>query len=302
MMTYAETIDIREKLGKGEISPEKVREACFADMNENKRSWHTKDWKERRSHVIKDKCEQCGSEEGLTLQHLSHPEKYGKYYQDAYWHFYYIFTENELGNIDIFVTKEDIESYIVDTPREVFNMCPKCGWNFRTRIKKPQLVCIKCKHEFNEPAQKPLPEYFDDIYSGSIAPVFDKPSNAPGNRKVPYIMLYSSIRQKIINNKIKQMMKDRFQYEIDKKSMLDYLEASIKYLSFEDTITLCKKCAFSQDIRGKNLCPVCKKNYKPMQYETCVDCLPDGERKNQIKEWIEFGKEWHDMEKALGID
>ena len=84
--------------------------------------------------------------------------------------------------------------------------------------------------------------------------------------------------------------------------MADYLDASIKYLSFEDTITLCKKCAYNEDIAGKDLCPICKKNYKPMQYETCVDCLPDGERKNQIKEWIEVAKKLHQMHKDMGID
>jgi len=197
MMTYAETIELREKLENNAISPGKAREIYFADTKEGKRSWHTKDWKDRRNLIIKEKCEQCGGTENLVLQHLSHPEKYDEYYQKAYWHFYYIFTEEKF---DILVAKEDIENYISNKTREIFNMCPKCGWNFRTRIKEPQFVCTNCKYEFKEPAQKPLPEYFDDMYSNSIVPVFDKPSNAPGNRKVPYIMLYSEIKQKIINN------------------------------------------------------------------------------------------------------
>lgn len=302
MMTYAEAIELREKLEKGEITLDRAKEICFSDTKENKRSWHTKDWKERRSAIIGDKCEQCGSTEKLTIQHLSHPEKYDKYYQNAYWHFDCIFNEKDLGEFNVLVTKEDIENYILNTTREVFAMCPKCGWNFRSRMKEPHFVCIKCKYGFNEPAQKPLPEYFDDIYNGSVLPVFDKPSNAPGNRKVPYIMLYSEIRQKIINLELKQAMKDKYQYEIDKKAMIDYLDASIKYLSFEGTITLCNRCAFNQDINGKDLCPICRKNFKSMQYETCIDCIPDEERKNRIKEDLKVYKEMHEMHKNLMID
>jgi hypothetical protein len=77
-----------------------------------------------------------------------------------------------------------------------------------------------------------------------------------------HIMLFSEIRDKIIHQKIKQMVKDKYQLKTDRKAMIDYLDARIRYLSFEDTITLCRKCAFSQDINGKNLCPVCRKNYK----------------------------------------
>ena len=225
MMTYAENINLREKLENDEISLDKAKEMCMADAKENKRSWHTKDWKERKNQIIKDKCEQCGSTEILTLQHLSHPEKYDKYYLEAYMHFCNLFIEENSSNFDDLVTKEDILNYIDNTPREIFFMCPKCSGSYSSRRREPHLVCRRCKYEFNEPKSKPLPEYIDDLYSDYDISTIDKPANAPGNRKVKHIMLYSEIQDIIIKQKVKQMVKDKYQRAIDKKAIIDYLDA-----------------------------------------------------------------------------
>ena len=74
MLTHNELIELREKLANGEIALEGAKELYWNDFEEGKRAWHTKDWKERRAEIIKDKCEICGSKETLTLQHLSHPK------------------------------------------------------------------------------------------------------------------------------------------------------------------------------------------------------------------------------------
>ena len=58
-----------------------------------------------------------------------------------------------------------------------------------------------------------------------------------------------------------------------------YLEDNIKYLSFEDTITACKKCAYNFDINNMELCPKCKEYYKSIKYPTCIQCLPEEKRK-----------------------
>lgn len=75
MLTYNELIDLRDKLASGGIGIELARAQYWNDSKEGQRSWNTKDWKERRSSFIKDKCEICGSKEILTIQHLSHPRK-----------------------------------------------------------------------------------------------------------------------------------------------------------------------------------------------------------------------------------
>lgn len=80
-----------------------------------------------------------------------------------------------------------------------------------------------------------------------------------------------------------------------------YLNANIKYLSFEDTITACKKCAANYDLYNMELCPNCKEFYKGIKFETCIPCLPEGKRKIALEK-VEFGKDWREMERKLGID
>ena len=80
-----------------------------------------------------------------------------------------------------------------------------------------------------------------------------------------------------------------------------YLEDNIKYLSFEDTITACKKCAYNFDINNMELCPKCKEYYKSIKYPTCIQCLPEEKRK-AVLDSIEFGKEMQEMHKKLSID
>jgi len=301
MITCEEIIVLKKKLEKDEISSDEIKNVYYTDENLTKKSWQTKDWKERRKQVIKDRCEQCGETENLTLQHHSLPEKYNKYYKSAFMYYHDLFIEENINVLNNLITKEDIENYIDTTPREIYNMCPKCSGSYYTRKKEPHFVCGRCKYEFNEPISKQLPEYIDDLYNNSPLPVMDKPANAPGNRKVHHIMLYSYIKQKLIYIKINKKTKEKYQREIDKKATIDYLDAQIKYLSFEDIITLCKKCGYNKNMNSKDWCPVCKKNYKAMRHETCIDCMPEGERKNQIKERIEFSKSMREMVIELGL-
>lgn len=51
-------------------------------------------------------------------------------------------------------------------------------------------------------------------------------------------------------------------------------KAKEEYESLTNTIVLCKRCHFAS-LRGMNLCPECKNKYKSINYETCLNCLPD---------------------------
>ena len=99
----------------------------------------------------------------------------------------------------------------------------------------------------------------------------------------------------------RECAKEQNSETIEKEAFLLYLNDDIKYLSFEDTITACKKCASSYDLHRMELCPKCKKNYKGIQYPTCIQCLPEDKRKAAL-ESIAFGKELRDVERELGID
>ena len=71
MLTYKELKVLRDKLESGEINLEAAEAQYWKNFKEGQKSWHTKDWKERRSKVLKEKCEICGSKDTLTIQHLS---------------------------------------------------------------------------------------------------------------------------------------------------------------------------------------------------------------------------------------
>lgn len=49
------------------------------------------------------------------------------------------------------------------------------------------------------------------------------------------------------------------------------------------------------------LCPKCNKNYKGIEYPTCIECLPK-EQQIKAKEKIEYGKQMQEIQKKLGID
>jgi len=83
MLTYSEVIVLRDKLASGEIGLEFAQAQYWKNFKEGQKSWDTKDWKERRSKIIKDKCEICDSKDTLTIQHRTHPKKYAEYLRDV---------------------------------------------------------------------------------------------------------------------------------------------------------------------------------------------------------------------------
>jgi hypothetical protein len=294
MLTHDELIELRDKLMNNEIGIELAKEQCWKDFKEGKRSWHTKDWKERRSKFIKEKCEICSSKETLTLQHLSHPKKYSEYKKEitrAYTKDYIDSNPN--------INKSEFSAHIQKN-YEYFPvpLCPNCknrNPNIRTR-KSPKYLCTECRHEFDETTYKTVGELISTFYENNEAIEVrdkcfvskDKWRNKHNLSNVKYWLQ-------------RELAKNKYAETIDKKALLLYLNDNIKYLSFEDTITACKKCASSFDLYKMELCPKCKEYYKGIQYPTCIQCLPEEKRKVALEK-IEFGKEWQAMEKRLGID
>ena len=294
MLTYKELIELKENLANGDLSIEAVIELYWKDFKEGKQSWHTKDWKERRPTVIKDKCEICDSKETLTLQHLSHPKKYNEYLTDVTREYTrdYINDNTEVG-------KQEFTEYILTNYDYLpVPFCPKCTFsNPRKRVTKvPQYVCTVCRHEFDNAVYKSVKELVTIFYENEQA-IELRDKCFISNDKWRNKNNLSSVRYWMQRSKAK----DKNSKEIEKIAFLLYLDDNIKYLSFEDTITACKKCAFSFDINRMELCPKCKEHYKGIQYSTCIQCLPEDKKKAAL-EMIEFGKEWRQMHKDLGID
>ena len=156
MLTFKELIGLKEKLAKGEITQDRAKEIYWSDYKEGKKSWHTKDWKERRNDIIKNECEICGCSETLTLQHLSHPKKYNEYEQEVTREYNRLFREsNDSVEQQEFIDHVKNNFDYIPAP-----LCPKCNSRYpseRTR-KKPRYLCQECRLEFDEPKYKTIEE------------------------------------------------------------------------------------------------------------------------------------------------
>jgi len=294
MLTYNEVIALRDKLANGEIGLESAQAQYWKDFKEGQKSWYTKDWKERRAKIIKDKCEICCSKETLTIQHLSHPKKYSEYLREITRAYANDYIDNN-SEID---KSKFIDHVLKNYEYVPIPLCPNCmGKNPSERVRKiPKYRCADCKHEFDEAIYKSAIELISIFYEDEDAyEVRDKCFVSKDKWK--NIHNLSHVRYWLQ----REQAKNKDAEKIGKEAFLFYLNDSIQYLSFDDTITLCKKCAFNFDINRMELCPECKQYYKGLQYPTCIQCLPEEKRKAAL-ESIEFGNEMREMHKRLGID
>lgn len=294
MLTYNELIELRDKLINNEIGIELAKEQCWKDFKEGQRSWHSKDWKERRLKIIKEKCQICNSKETLTLQHLSHPKKYNEYLREITRNY-----TNQYINSNSEIDKTEFRNHVLlDYEYIPIPLCPNCNSkNPSERVRKmPKYRCTDCKHEFDEANYRSASEMISIFFEDEDAyEVRDKCFVSKDKWKNKHNL--SNIKYWFQRNKAKNKEVE----SIEKKAFLLYLNDNIKYLSFEDTITACRKCASNYDLHRMELCPKCKEFYKGIQYPTCIQCLPE-EKQKAVEEQIEFGKQWREMEKRLGID
>ena len=297
MLTLNEFIELRGKLINNEIGIEFVKkklEPHWQKLKEGKRSWHTKDWKERRDKFLKEKCEVCSSTDTLTIQHNSHPKKYNEYLREIT----RLYTNNYINN-NSEIDKTIFTNHVLNDYEYVPKLlCPKCKIHTpKVRVRsKPKYRCADCKYVFEEAFFRSTSE---------LVSIFFKDEDAYEIRDKCFISK-DRWRNKHNLSNIKywfqrKTAKNKDLESIKKKAFILYLEDNIKYLSFEDSITACKKCASSDDLYGMELCPKCNTNYKGIEYSTCIECLPQ-EQQIKAKEKIAFGKQMQEARKKLGID
>ena len=294
MLTYKEFIELRDKLANGEIDLEYAKTQCWGDIKEGQRSWHTKDWKERRAEFIKDKCEVCTSRETLTLQHLSHPIKYSEHLTVST----RASTKEYIDSNPVFDKSEFRKYILIKYDYLPVPLCPYCNSrNPNIRVRKvPRYLCTECRHEFNETINYSVDELISAFFKNEDAiEVRDKCFVTNDRWKNKHNL--SNIRYWFQ----REQAKNKGAENIEKIAFLRYLNDNIKYLSFEDAITACKKCASYFDLYKLELCPKCREYYKGVNYPNCIQCLPEDKRKIALEK-IAFGKQMHEMHKGLGID
>jgi len=294
MLIYKEIIELREKFSNGEVTLDNAKNLYWGDYKEGQRSWQTKDWKERRKDSIKDRCEICGSTEVLTLQHRSHPKKYSDYKREITKTY-----TNNFVNSNSYIDKREFKEHVLKKYDYIpVPMCPNCNGRFPNKRmrKKPQYLCTECHLEFDDPVYKTADELIEIFYMNEeVQEVRDKCFTSKDEWHNNHRL--ADIRYWLQREKVKT----KSSCEIEKEAFLLFLDDIIKYLSFEDTITACRKCASNYDLNYMELCPKCKKYYKGVQYPACIQCLPKDKQKSALEK-IEFGKSWQAMHQELGID
>jgi hypothetical protein len=293
MLTLDELINLKDRVENGATSIEDAKNLYWGDNKEGKRSWHTKDWKDRRSKTLKSHCEICQSDDSLVIQHLSHPRKYTEIHTEIAKGYTKVHLDS-MPEIDI---TEFTTHLLNEYDYQPVSLCPNCNArkpNKRIR-KKPQFYCTECGSEFEQTTNRSLSDMVSILYQNNEAPenrdkCFTKKDKWRNQLSLLAVMYW------LQRKKIEAANSD----EIERKAFLLYLYDNIKYLSFVDTITACKKCASYYDLNGMELCPICRKNYKGIEYQSCVPCLPEEKRKI-VEEKIEFGRAMREFDENLGI-
>ena len=233
MLTYNELRQLKDKLVNGEIGLELAKAQYWNDFKEGKRSWHTKDWEERRSKFIKDKCEICSSKETLTIQHISHPSKYSEYKKDITKAYAKDYIETNPS-----IDKDDFKNHVLNNFEYVpIPLCPNCeSRNPNKRMRKvPRYLCTECRHEFENPFYKSVDKLISTFFENQEAiEVRDKCFVSKNEWRK---------KQNLSNIKYwlqRERAKNKDAETIEKKAFLLYLNDNIKYLSFENTITACQ--------------------------------------------------------------
>lgn len=159
------------------------------------------------------------------------------------------------------INEKEVEIYFkTNINQEEKKVCPKCG-SINISARKtliPKYRCNYCKELFEVSIKKFLPIFIDDRKEE-----ISQDMN---------VVTYSALSWKIYKEKCKELLFEEYGEQIEKETIVTVIDEYVRYISLEDTITFCKKCAFLWDKKGMNLCPICKSKYKKIYYDKCSDC------------------------------
>lgn len=216
--------DIEARLNAGTIS---IDQAC-KEVFTGPKHWHTSWWKAQRSARMASTCATCGaSEPPLVLQHTWQPIKWREALQQAGPPDWYWWKERHpLPDLN-----QPFEP-LVNTP-----VCPHCGSHrVRTRVRTKDWVCQV--GQSGEPNERHTDFAFSEP-NYELRP--DKKAISRHKESVRY--------------KYDELSRARWEawlaspegIENRRLALLLYINDSKRYLSLNDTKTLCKSCAARED-------------------------------------------------------
>ncbi|MEM1054391.1 MAG: hypothetical protein AAGI52_02600 [Bacteroidota bacterium] len=202
---------------------------AFDRLKKLPKPWATPEWRAYRKKHIGNECEQCGADEGpLVLQHLAQPPPFNELRRAVRRHLW----------------DEEVRVGLLPEPQEVErDVCPKCTspniyflkregrWRCN-RTRKGRRIC---EYHFDTPDKETLP---------------DVKGNAAR----------------------KQAVYEEWRARTDEQVSHLAFDLSIqfheRYVSMEDVVTFCKRCAFLADQLGLEPCECGK--HRPVGVGVCI--------------------------------
>jgi ribosomal protein L37AE/L43A len=208
--------------------------------------WHWATWKRARGRVLGSECETCGAgpDAILYVQHTVRVPRVQPYLDQARTD-----TECKPPEPDF---KEDLrlESYAIrdNTTPEQRDCCPLCdSLSIQYRKKTGTWICngtssgTYCAHVFVVPAKK-------------AAFTAAQKKDIKGKK-------YDAWRRRVLSRGD----------DWKRDALLAWIVAFRRYLTLEDTKTLCKRCAFLEDMTDLKPCLHCGSAF-PKDDDVCTDC------------------------------
>jgi hypothetical protein len=232
----SDLLTLREKVDTGALAWQEARTLLESKMGD--RPWASKEWKQKRDARLAKSCRQCGSTTPpLILQHTAKRVLFNKLFVDTrhlHWERWQSWKEEHPIEVDVSSLPLDGRA------------CPKCGsGTIRYFVKEGTWKClcktggVFCHHIFTTPT---------------------------------LVVFYETTHK--LEKVAKQQRQDDFDeaYQVGKQTIIRAIDQDIRYLSMEDTVTLCKRCAFVADRTEMVLCEICKAKYHSKRYDRCSKC------------------------------
>jgi hypothetical protein len=215
---------------------------AFELLKECPPSWQSKSWKQRRKEVLENACHTCGKTEQLLIQHLWHPASFKVLCERAK-----VFLRVEYKKETPFVsaTLKPFDPTKV-SPQEVIprDSCPKCGSvNVRFRKKANDWACcyikqnwgkgrqIVCGHVFKEPQVIKWSKWGEEEWAEMAQRRYEREADNP---------------RREWESSFVEIWRDRICHEATKLAYEE--DQRYRAMNPEDIKTLCKNCAFVEDL------------------------------------------------------
>ena len=211
--------------------------------------WHWKSWKKARAEVLGTECKTCGAgtDAILYVQHTFRLPRVQKYIDKAKFEHSKKPAEQDYRP----QLREEMYSIRDAVEPEMRECCPICSsLSIQYRKKAATWICNGttsgkyCAHIFTEPA-----------YKAALTSQQKKQIKA---------QKYQAWRNKATNRK----------NDWRRDAMLSWISDMRRYLSLQDTKTLCKRCAFLEDMTDLKPCLSCGFAYSNSE-SVCPNCSED---------------------------